>query len=127
METELLGIIQGVDPPPVNDLPLAQCKSEEVQAEDADRVEPSFAGSALVEVTKAGEQPGQEGCLVGVAEGKWSSSHDRGRGSDRDRGAAGTTSTRTKGRPPDSIIPEGESPSPDRSRSSRQLAGTSEF
>ena len=60
VEAELLGVIQGIDPSPVDDLPLAHHHAHEVQAEDADRVEDAFARPPLIEMPEARHQPRQE-------------------------------------------------------------------
>src|SRR3954452_9012841 len=68
MQAKPLGIIEGVDPSPVDDLPLPHREPQEVEREDGDRIEPPLADPSLVEMAEAGKGPGEEGRLVGVAQ-----------------------------------------------------------
>ena len=68
-EPELLGVLQRVDPAPVDDMALAQGQPHDIQAEDADRVEDPLAGPALVEVAQARDEPGQERRRSGLRRG----------------------------------------------------------
>ena len=61
IEAELLGVVEGVHPPPVDDLPLPHDHAHEVQAEDADRVQDRLARTPLIEMPQARHQPRQEG------------------------------------------------------------------
>src|SRR5262249_28527029 len=76
MEAELFGVLKRVHPTPVDDLPLAHREPDEVEAEDADRVEDPLTDPALIEVAEAGAKPGEECRYVGVVERDGGFGHD---------------------------------------------------
>src|SRR5208283_2895076 len=77
VEAELLGIVEGVDPPPVNDLALSEQEARQIQAEDANRVKPALAGPPLVKVAEARNQPGQKSGPIGMSQGNYRLAHER--------------------------------------------------
>src|SRR5208337_3496995 len=77
VEAELLGIVERVDPPPVNDLTFSKQEACQIEAEDANRVKPALAGPTLVKVAEARNQPGQKSGPIGMSQGNHRLAHER--------------------------------------------------
>ena len=86
IQAELLGVVHRVDPAPVDDLPFAEQEADEVQAEDADGVQPALADPALVKMAQARDEPRQERGTIRIAKGNGRLAHGRNSESEQPEG-----------------------------------------
>ena len=60
MNAELLGVLERIDPSPVDDFPFPHHQSDEIQPKDAEEVKECLSFSPLVEMAPARYQPGEK-------------------------------------------------------------------